>query len=227
MCARPLIFENEDDQFSYSIHGTAFLVRCKGRYFGITAQHCLRTWTKEAVRLAVDLSKRDFLPMRRLHLGESTDHHDDDYADIALFEVEERLVDTSILHGLHFLDADYFAELRFCLVSNAILALRGYPGELNWVNYDENIIHEQAFAADGHFDGPAQLKHCGRMRFNSLEPIQDTDGLSGSPVFQFQTTPNGLSYLFAGMLIRASKQSGCGSFIEAPVIFSALKRCLR
>jgi hypothetical protein len=54
LCAEPLIFENEDEEYSYSMQGTGFLAQHGGRYFGITSKHCLRTRTLESVRFELD-----------------------------------------------------------------------------------------------------------------------------------------------------------------------------
>lgn len=68
-CAKPLIFENEEEDYAYSLHGTCFLARFGDRYFGITAQHCLRGRVRESVRFELDHSGREFLPMNQVHLA--------------------------------------------------------------------------------------------------------------------------------------------------------------
>jgi len=55
-CARPLLFEDGWDGFEYSGGGTFFLAKCRGRFYGITAQHCLRGRDKNAIRLMFDES---------------------------------------------------------------------------------------------------------------------------------------------------------------------------
>jgi hypothetical protein len=60
-------------------------------------------------------------------------------------------------------------------------------------------------------------------RFLDLSQITDLDGLSGSPVFQFEKLQGGLGYLFAGVFIRGTKLSEKGRFIHASAVFKALR----
>lgn len=81
------------------------------RYFGITAQHCLRTRTRESVRLELDQNRGEFLPLKQVHLVESHIEHDWDFSDLAFFEVESKLVSEVDLLSNHFLDIGYFINL--------------------------------------------------------------------------------------------------------------------
>jgi hypothetical protein len=223
LCAKPLIFENEDEEFSYSMQGTGFLARYGGRYFGITSKHCLRTRTRESVRFELDETGEEFLPLKAVHLLEENNNADWDFSDLAFFEVEPNLVESANLQGHHFLDIDYFIRLDCTLKPNAILALRGYPSQFNWVDYERRVIHTQAFAVDGVFGGAAESRHCGIVKFPDLAKIDNLDGLSGSPVFQFEKNKGGFSHLFAGVLIRGSKEAGRGMFIYSSVVFKSLQ----
>ena len=69
-CAKPLIFENEDAEFAYSMQGTLFLARFKKNLFAITAQHCLRNRTKESVRVEIHPGDPSFLPLHQCHLAD-------------------------------------------------------------------------------------------------------------------------------------------------------------
>jgi len=223
LCAKPLIFENEDEEFSYSMQGTGFLARFNGRYFGITAKHCLRTRTHESVRFELDEKGEDFLPLKAVHLPKDNAVADWDFSDLAVFEVEPNLVESANLKGHHFLDIDYFIGLDCVLKPDAILALRGYPSQFNWVDYERRVIHTQGFAVDGSYGGAAESRHCGIIKFPDLTKIDNLDGLSGSPVFQFEKNQGGFSYLFAGVLIRGSKEAGRGTFIYASVVFKSFQ----
>jgi hypothetical protein len=71
--------------------------------------------------------------------------------------------------------------------------------------------------------GPAEATHCSKIRFNNLDHINDMDGLSGSPVFQFKPVSENAYYeTFAGVLIQGTKESKIGRFIDAPVVYKAL-----
>jgi len=86
------------------------------------------------------------------------------------------------------------------------------------------LIKTQGISVDGHYCGPGEEPDCSKIRFNSLGQLTDINGLSGSPVMQF--TPIGGKFyrqLFGGMLIRGTKASGEGRFINAPIILRALQ----
>jgi hypothetical protein len=72
---------------------------------------------------------------------------------------------SSDLGSDHFLNIDYFASLTFRLDASATLALRGYPGDLNWVDYEKRTIHTRASAVDGYYEGPAESRHCSIIAF--------------------------------------------------------------
>ena len=50
-CAQPLFFENDCEIYTYSQAGTFFFVKFAGRYFGVTATHCLKSWKAAQIRL--------------------------------------------------------------------------------------------------------------------------------------------------------------------------------
>jgi hypothetical protein len=105
-----------------------------------------------------------------------------------------------------------------------ILAVVGYPSELNTVDYENIDIRTQGFSADGRYAGPAEEKFCSKIRFNNLSPIKDMDGLSGSPVLAFREIEEAIyMHHFAGVLIRGSTASGLGRFINSVVVIRALK----
>jgi hypothetical protein len=54
-----------------------------------------------------------------------------------------------------------------------------------------------------------------RLRFRNLDPLDDLDGLSGAPVFKVDTVRGKYSTAaFAGMLLRGTKMSMIGYFLE-------------
>jgi hypothetical protein len=67
-------------------------------------------------------------------------------------------------------------------------------------------------------------KYCSIIRFNNLDPIKDLDGLSGSPVLAFrETEEKTYTHHFAGVLIRGTKASGMGRFINSNVVIRGLR----
>jgi hypothetical protein len=81
---------------------------------------------------------------------------------------------------------------------------------------------------DGRGGGPGEEAHCSIMQFNHLQPIEELDGCSGSPVFRFAEISDGpCRHYFAGVLIRGSKQLKTGRSINAEVVIRALDELRR
>lgn len=221
-CAKPLIFENEDEDFSYSIQGTVFLATYENRHFGITAKHSLRNRTNESVRLELNPGDREFLPLKAIHLP-STPGEGEDFTDLAIFEVESKMVNSEIFSSGHFLDLKYFSRLPCVFHTESILVLKGYPSEKNSVDYERKVIHTQAFVCEASFSGAGESAHCSKLTFKDLSLVQDLDGMSGSPIIKFDKTAMGFAYVFAGVLIRAGRDAAAGRMINCGVIYKAMQ----
>jgi len=223
-CSKPLLFSNNDDDYPYSMHGTVFLSRYGVRYFGITAQHNLRGRVHESVTIRLQARGRDFVPLKAVHWPPIAPADQEwDFKDFQIFEIESRMVSPADLRSNHFLDLGYFAHLRLALKTSALLVLRGYPSEKNWIDYATKVIRTQSFSPQARFSGDSELRHCGLITDIEPNSVENFDGMSGSPVFQIEQLPGGLGYLFAGVLIRAGRRSRRGRFIYASVIFKALQ----
>jgi hypothetical protein len=99
--ARPVLFENDDREFPYSVGGTAFIVKFSGRAFVITARHVLNLKSFEPRRFCIQYRPdcRDFLPLRALYLVRGADAADTDQYDIAVREIDSAAVKIE-LYGL-------------------------------------------------------------------------------------------------------------------------------
>ena len=89
-CAKPLMFEDEFENFEYSWGGTFFLGTYHGRFYAFTAKHCLAQRDRNSIRLMFDensLIEDKFLPLRRLHLAADPESGPQDYSDLAIIEL--------------------------------------------------------------------------------------------------------------------------------------------
>ncbi len=219
-CAKPLIFENREAEWRYSMLGTCFMARFRSRYYAITAKHCLHNRANDSVRVRLNPGELKFLPV--VALAPPKDNGED-FSDFAFFQIEPDLLPPAALRSKHFLDLDHHNERS--VNNKEILAVVGYPSERNTADYDSFVINTEAFSGDGRYDGPAEGKHCSRIRFNNLAPIEDLDGLSGSPVLAFyEVREKTYTHQFAGVLIQATKKSGMGTFINSSIVIEFLKR---
>jgi hypothetical protein len=218
-CAKPLIFENREAEFRYSIQGTCFLVRFQSRQHAITARHCLLHRKLESIRVRLSPGRLEFLRLKALVTPKGNDK---DALDLAVMEIEPASLPIALLESSHFLDLNDYAERS--LGSKEILCVVGYPTEHNSANYETFVIRTQGFSADGHYDGQGEDAGCSRIRFNDLTPVEDLNGLSGSPVLAFeQIGERTYRHHFAGVLIRATRSSGTGRFINSGVIMGILQ----
>lgn len=162
-----------------------------------------------------------FLPLKPVHFP---GRQGGDSSDLAIFKIRPGSVSTAQLASNTFLDLNPYRCKPFALQKSSILALVGYPAEINSISYDDYQIRTEGYSVDGRYDGPGEEIDCSKIRFNNVQKLGNIDGLSGSPILQF--TPTGektYKHRFAGMLIRGTKASGEGRFINAPAIYRALE----
>jgi hypothetical protein len=96
-CARPVLFENDDEVYKYSSGGTAFTVRFRDRLYVITAKHVLTSFSKQKkdfscwkqFRVQYYPDTADFIPITALYVIEHEDTDDTDKFDLAVFKVED------------------------------------------------------------------------------------------------------------------------------------------
>jgi hypothetical protein len=218
--AKPLMFENGDPDFPYSMQGTCFLAKVAQRAYAITAAHCLVGRTLESVRIRMHPGVLQFM---RLNPLRCPIHWDGDREDLAIFEIQRDSFSPKDFLSRNFLSLEQLRFEPFVLDEASILAAAGYPSELNTITYESYSIMTQANSFDGRYCGPGEESGCSKIRINSLGSLSDMDGLSGSPVLRF--TPLGESRYrphFAGILTRGTSQSGLGRFINAPYVYAAL-----
>jgi hypothetical protein len=219
LCAKPLIFENQDEQFRYSILGTCFVVSFRGGLYAVTAKHCFDGRERTSVRIRMIPGDLTWLPIRAIHtLG-----GDGDFCDLAIVDFNASILPKGIAQPPQCLRLELPASSLQTPADGALLALVGYPASSNCIDYESFELRTQGFSADGRCTGPAEEEHCSIMRFNKLEPVEHLNGMSGSPVFQFEEIRDGVyRHSFTGVLIRGSKQSNSGRFINAEVVIRAL-----
>lgn len=220
-CAKPLIFENSEADFRYSIQGTCFVACFRSHYYAITAQHCLRNRISESIRIRMTPGDLNFISAELLSLPQDSA---EDSSDLAFLKIAPP--NSTALRTPQFLE---IGEQDDCsLTSDEILAVVGFPTDCNSADYESLLIKTQMYSPDGRYAGPAEDEHCSIIRFNNLAHIDSLDGLSGSPVLSFQEIENArYKHRFAGVLIRGTKKSGLGRFINATRVIHFLKQLHR
>ncbi|MBV8271098.1 MAG: hypothetical protein JO067_02375 [Cupriavidus sp.] len=223
-CARPLLFENKDATYPYSIIGTAFIVRFRGRHFIVSAAHLLRNFEAHQVRFQYHPSVGDFVPWRSWYCLDGTDRDDPDQYDLVVFAVDDAALDYSRFKGYepyNLLEIDALTIYS----QRSSYAFRGFPTSLRTTDYDLHRIETQSVVGDGKYLGPSLRMHLHVLKVNRVADIGDFDGLSGSPVFQINHVDDRYSNeAFAGMAILGTAAAGTVEFLAHGRVVSALMK---
>lgn len=225
-CVKPLSFENDDDVFRYTLAGTCFIVRQDDSLYAVTARHCVQkfdnNFVPEEIRVPYFFRSDDWLRFSKMaytdpNLG------DEQLVDLAVLKVAQEALDQKQAKGIQ-----AFPILRSrstCVLSTVRkrLVFAGHPFTNNEIDYDRRAISYQCCWGKAEYVGPSEVHGCHKMRLTDVGNIKDTNGLSGSPVFQLVEGSNrgGFVYL-AGVIHRATMSSGLVHFVDASHIFPML-----
>lgn len=225
-CAQPLFFEDGFEGYEYSGGGTFFFARYAGKYYGITAKHCLRGRDKETIRLFIsdDEEGDDFVPIRKIHLIEDPPDGMVDSADLAFMELNVSSLSASQKIAPWFLNYDYLMGFDVKFRRGDLMVTRGCPNCIGGVDYDACAIRKGFFTVDGAYGGEGIDARTHICIFSDLSKVADMNGMSGSPVFKVEKVLFGMDYWFAGVILRSTKSSGFARFVDCGVIYTALRK---
>lgn len=216
-CARPVLFYNDSEAFPYSVSGTSFFVSYHERLFAITAKHALmlREFNVQQFRIQYRVDNQEMVPTEALYTFRRVDEDDTDQDDVAVWEVARRLVRRELFGT----DRPYFLlddDCRAALIDTADYLYRGYPRAHREIDFEGRQYHLPSVSGAADYLGlDDTIARVHRLRFRNLDPLQDLDGLSGAPVFQVnKARGNYSSAAFAGMLLRGTRASMTGYFLE-------------
>jgi len=224
-CVRPILFENDDPAYKYSLGGTAFVVKFKGAYYVVTAKHALlpKSFSVKQTRIQYKPDGRELLPIERVYRPEVTDAEDDDQFDLTILGVSGAAIDP-VLFGEYkpyeLLEMDKFTIFG----ANSHFLYRGFPDEFNVPNWDDARISQTSVSGNAAYKGPTGHASTHYLEFLNLDPLSNLSGLSGAPVFQVVNEGEKYSIpAFAGMLLRGTRSSRTGRFLEHRRIIECLR----
>lgn len=216
-CARPVLFYNESEAFPYSVSGTAFFVNYYDRLFAITAKHALmlREFNVQQFRIQYRVDNQQMVPTEALYTFRRIDESDTDQYDVAAWEVARHLIRDE-LFGL---DRPYRLLDDGCetiMSDTSDYLYRGYPLAHREIDFEARQYHLPSVSGAADYLGSDEtIARIHRLRFRNLDPLHDLDGLSGAPVFQVTNAGGNYSTAaFAGMLLRGTRASMTGYFLE-------------
>jgi len=216
-CARPVLFYNESEAFPYSVSGTAFFVSYHDRLFAITAKHVLKLhdFDVQQFRLQYQVDHQEMVPTEALYTFRTIDEDDTDRYDVAAWEVARRFVKKELFGAATpYLLRD--ADCEPLLNDTSDYLYRGYPRAHREIEFEARQYHLPSVSGAADYLGPDEtIDRVHRLCFRNLDPLDDLDGLSGAPVFRVDSAGGNYSTAaFAGMLLRGTKHSMIGYFLE-------------
>lgn len=224
--SRRMIFENSMEGFEYSSRGSCFLCRFQNQDFVVTAKHVVGDFTPDQIRVLFHQGAREFVPYNaQITISPDGNDDDSDWRDIAIFPLERKM----------YTDDQFAGQLPYPIPSQRFVwksglrghfIMRGFPHVLSEIDYENGVLREQAVQLEADLVGKATMKHCFQISFRDLSPCSDLNGLSGTPIFWVSENAP-YNHRLAGMIVRATHQSGIGYFVDGTVILSALNKATR
>lgn len=220
-CSRPVLFENTDETYQYSVGGTCFVVTFNEKRYVITAKHVLKHFSPKQFCVQYHPACRHFLSLRECYCLKDLTTNDTDKYDLAIFSVN----DISAYDHLYEDHPPYSLSLldKFVLQSDrSKYAYRGYPIEIRSIDWLVQHIRNRAFVNEGVYGGRAPMDACHEIKLPFITGLDSIDGISGSPIFQVDKAGKDYSGSLAGMFLRGFVESKRGFFLDRTVIVSSL-----
>jgi hypothetical protein len=205
-CSRPVLFQNADPQFPFSIGGTAFIVRFRNRHFVITAKHVLTMngFRPEQFRIQYRADGKKCLPLRSVYWLRSGNTDDTDQFDLAAWDVDEDAINVDLFgddlpYGLR--EWDNLTVFG----ANSHYLYRGFPTFMRSVDYSGSTIQQGSISSRARYVGPTPYAHIHEIALVNDGTLISAEGLSGSPIFQVNNDVGQFSFeAFAGIMIRGN-----------------------
>jgi hypothetical protein len=228
-CARPLLFENEDEDYAYTFGGTCFLVFYGQHLFGVTAAHVVSNHQYEVKDIRIPPTfdnPRDFLPLRRVFRFDPADGGGTDYCDILILEINQAQLDPLSVNSLGAHDIAGDVNTPLSLHKGARLLIRGYPGCINSIDYAKKYVGSKALMITGIYREKSALEaNCHLFDFDGLtDAVAGANGMSGSPIFQVEQQQKGSLARLVGLLTKGDDVGNLGYFVDASVLTEMLQR---
>ncbi|MEL3891666.1 hypothetical protein V6B08_15410 [Ferrovibrio sp. MS7] len=222
--SRQMMFENAVEGYEYTGRGTCFLCRYNGCDFAITAKHVIKGFTADDVRIQFHLGAHEFAPHNAQVTIKISDVDDPDWGDLAFYPLERIMYDDTQFGGQLPYPLQH-PQLVWQPLMPGSFIMRGFPHDLNAIDYEQAVINQQAAIIEADYLGASPMAHCHEVAFRDLAACTTLDGLSGTPVFWVgDSKPR--DHRFAGIMLRATYASKRGHFVHARVILAALGKIL-
>jgi hypothetical protein len=222
--SRPVLYEQENSEFSYWGKGSSFLIANSRNYYWVTAAHVLKNMggSADSLRIFPSDKSKISLPFNEQYTVNKGATDDEDYKDIFMLRLDLADFDNSGDAPLIAQDIEIGIMDTRGLKQNDVLWIIGYPAETNFIDYEAYRINRTRSVIRAIYKGESISQHCHEIEFSTSIELNDYDGLSGSPLFYMrQIVHDGeevLLPLLVGMLLRGTASSKIGHFVGAGVI---------
>ncbi|MGI4787353.1 MAG: hypothetical protein ACRYFS_00740 [Janthinobacterium lividum] len=244
-CTRPILFENNDDIYSYWLGATCFIVEYMSFAFVVTANHCFRSHGEETSPESILIQQvpggSTFLPLSTIHNYYESMANDAEVIDIAIARIATEKLTAEEREKLRGFRIESLINSYRFVNPNATFIFRGYPYQINSIevdingaiSYNENyemhvdkkdlksVIRRQAFSGDGSYVSRSTILLSHKIRFGGQPlPVDKVNGLSGSPVFQLEAVGENQRASLAGIITNANSE--VAHFLDAITLFKLL-----
>jgi hypothetical protein len=183
--ARPLLRESlaTDESNCYWLAGSCFLAGLRERLFIVTARHVASNVDADELRVLAMPPDCEFLPIRSGCSAIPFDQFDPDYADLSAFEVDTPLLSPQALEAMSILRlGEHDRQGMDSAPLGSRLIVRGYPWDLNNIDYETGRIQLQALQATGSLAGCAPMQGCHTLNLDDPSAVDNLQLMSGSVI---------------------------------------------
>jgi hypothetical protein len=218
---RPILWENRDPEFPYSVGGTAVVIELADRFFLLTANHCLDRSIAE-LRVPFRLRSEAFFLIDK-DIGfrpVSQDIESQDDLDIRILSLNGPSCPSKPLESGEYLSVKSFKPVPWHIPRQ----LSGFPVSEQWQDFENGKFGGTGLTLNGVDGGPTSDPGCHTFLSEEL-PNLPADGLSGGAV-----TSNILGNIhLEGICIRGARQGGASSirYVTIESIESKLREAFR
>lgn len=198
---RQILFENPNENFPYTLGGSAFLVKINSDIFAVTAKHVLKNndYSGNEILIRYNDNSRNFIPFDNQFAIPASVSDDNDHNDIIFLHVSKELFNTSIDPGFIIdLPEQYSCPHLSC----DYIIITGFPKNSSNIDYDCNHLKMTREPFKGHHLKETQFIGLIEFEYDFPDDFKkvDMNGLSGSPVFCINEKLK--KYRIEGMLVR-------------------------
>ena len=222
LVTQPMVFETGNNDYPYSVQGTAFLVGYRKNIYALTARHVLQPSNLFPVCLFPSDTSQRIIPLNEAFFV--PEHQaPDDFMDLAVLIVDDPVQFHEDIKKASILSLSRSRTNWGLLPKETEYYLIGFPDEKCSVDYKAEELNTQREILAGHYEGPSSIPYLHKLRISSPHKFTTFSGFSGGPVFCIEQAPENDTVRFCGMALRGSVSSGVVHFLDKCVLLDALE----